>query len=104
MVRQGCGVFNTGAEQYEGEWLDDKMHGRGVYRFATGAIYDGEFQANLFHGSGSYRWVDGANYEGSWYFNRMHGDGLYMDKDGVSWRGRFMNGKYDNGHIFHVLR
>lgn len=34
----------------------------------------------------------------------MHGDGVYTDKDGVAWRGRFVNGKFDNGRIFHELR
>ncbi|EEY61791.1 uncharacterized protein PITG_13733 [Phytophthora infestans T30-4] len=104
VARKGHGNFWTGAERYDGEWLHDQMHGRGVYSFATGAIYDGEFQNNQFHGVGSYRWGDGAHYEGGWYFNRMHGEGLYVDKDGVEWRGRFVNGKYDNGRIFHTLR
>jgi hypothetical protein len=34
----------------------------------------------------------------------MHGDGAYVDRDGVEWRGRFVNGKYDNGRVFHTLR
>lgn len=104
VVRQGTGAFWNGAERYEGEWVQDQMHGRGVYNFATGATYDGEFQHNNFHGVGCYRWTDGAHYEGAWYCNRMHGDGLYVDKDGVEWRGRFVNGKYDNGRIFYTLR
>ncbi|KAE8897230.1 hypothetical protein PF005_g9434 [Phytophthora fragariae] len=104
VVRQGHGSFWTGPEKYEGEWLHDQMHGHGVYNFATGAIYDGEFQGNAFHGVGGYRWADGAHYEGGWHFNKMHGEGLYVDKDGVQWRGRFLNGKYDNGRIFHTLR
>lgn len=35
---------------------------------------------------------------------RMHGDGVYVDREGVEWRGRFVNGKYDNGRVFHTLR
>ncbi|CEG48394.1 Phosphatidylinositol-4-phosphate 5-kinase [Plasmopara halstedii] len=104
VVRQGRGSFDAGAEQYEGEWLNDQMHGRGRYCFGTGAIYDGEFQTNLFHGKGTYYWTDGAHYEGSWHLNRMHGDGVYKDKNGAEWRGRFINGKYDNGRILHVVR
>ncbi|KAF4321353.1 hypothetical protein BBO99_00005037 [Phytophthora kernoviae] len=104
VVRQGAGAFWTGAERYEGNWVQDQMHGHGVYKFATGASYDGEFQYNNFHGIGDYRWADGAHYKGGWYFNRMHGDGLYVDKEGVEWRGRFVNGKFDNGRIFHTLR
>ncbi|RLN38120.1 hypothetical protein BBJ28_00009961 [Nothophytophthora sp. Chile5] len=104
VVRQGHGAFVTGAESYEGGWDQDQMHGHGVYSFATGAKYDGDFQQSRFHGAGSYRWPDGAHYEGDWHCNRMHGSGNYVDKDGVEWRGRFVNGKYDNGRIFHTLR
>ncbi|RLN50099.1 hypothetical protein BBJ28_00008245 [Nothophytophthora sp. Chile5] len=104
VVRQGHGAFVTGAESYEGGWDQDQMHGHGVYSFATGAKYDGDFQQSRFHGAGSYRWPDGAHYEGGWHCNRMHGSGNYVDKDGVEWRGRFVNGKYDNGRIFHTLR
>ncbi|KAL3667129.1 hypothetical protein V7S43_008068 [Phytophthora oleae] len=70
VIRQGHGSFWTGAEKYDGEWLRDQMHGKGVYAFATGANYDGGFQANNFHGVGSYRWTDGARYDGGWHFNR----------------------------------
>lgn len=36
--------------------------------------------------------------------DRMDGSGAYKDKDGVEWRGQFVNGKYNNGRICHVLR
>ena len=28
-------------EKYDGEWSDNKMHGRGCYNYADGGCYDG---------------------------------------------------------------
>lgn len=73
-------------------------------RGGGGGREQGTFEHNVFHGTGVYTWADGALYDGAWYVGRMHGDGRYVDKDGVVWRGRFVNGKYDNGRVFHTLR
>lgn len=27
---------------YEGEWVDDKIHGKGVSSYANGNVYDGQ--------------------------------------------------------------
>lgn len=40
VVRHGIGVLTNGPESYDGEWVHDEMHGRGVYVFATGARYE----------------------------------------------------------------
>ena len=37
---------------YEGEWLDGKMHGRGLYTFPNGNKYDGEWQNDVKEGYG----------------------------------------------------
>lgn len=29
------------AEKYEGEWIDGKMHGKGIYYYSDGSVYDG---------------------------------------------------------------
>lgn len=29
-VREGCGKYYDGVEEYDGEWTADKMHGKGV--------------------------------------------------------------------------
>ena len=30
-----------GNEEYEGDWVDDLMHGHGTYKFTSGAVYSG---------------------------------------------------------------
>ncbi len=58
-VRHGKGTYTNGAEQYTGEWKDDKMRGQGRYVFASGAVYEGQFDDNKFHGQGRYTWPNG---------------------------------------------
>ncbi len=43
--------------------------------FADGSYYDGEFLANDIHGRGVYVWPDGKKYVGQWGKNKMHGKG-----------------------------
>lgn len=38
--RHGRGLYEEGANKYEGEWKEDKMHGKGTFHFATGAVYE----------------------------------------------------------------
>ena len=44
-----------------------KMHGRGVYRYADGAVYEGEFKDGKKHGRGVYRSANGSiAHDGQW--------------------------------------
>ena len=45
-------------EEYEGDWLDDKMHGNGVYKYADGSLFQGAFE-NGIKISGVYELVNG---------------------------------------------
>ena len=55
-VRHGEGKYTNGAEEYTGQWKNDKMCGKGKYVFASGAVYEGSFDDNKFHGQGRYTW------------------------------------------------
>ena len=51
-VREGLGVF-TGPEtrgrirNYDGEWKDDKKHGKGRLFYSNGNVYEGQFKRDL---------------------------------------------------------
>mmetsp|Transcript_28451 Transcript_28451/g.62284 ORF Transcript_28451/g.62284 Transcript_28451/m.62284 type:complete len:157 (-) Transcript_28451:518-988(-) len=92
--RHGQGVYTDTLEghTYEGEWLNDKMHGRGTFRYASNARYEGEFVNNQYHGHGIYTFPNGSFYEGPFEENQMHGEGKYTDTKGVLWQGKFYNG------------
>lgn len=84
----------TGREKYEGDWVDDKMQGYGVYTYPNGDYYIGEFFDNKHHGFGQYFFTDGSKYEGQWENHKFHGTGKYTDINGSEWQGEFRNGEY----------
>eukprot|EP00741_Cyanophora_paradoxa_P020551 tig00000227_g19838.t1 len=92
MKRHGRGTLIDGDRTYEGDWVMDKMHGKGMFRYSSGAVYEGDWADNQYEGRGKYTWNDGSYYEGEWKANKMHGEGVYIDVKGVMWRGRYYNG------------
>ena len=54
-------------KKYEGNWIDNKMHGWGIYTWPEGCHYEGEHELSTKHGYGVYFWEDGSRkYEGFW--------------------------------------
>lgn len=45
-VRHGKGKQISVAQEFDGEFVDDSMHGTGTLLFASGAKYEGSFVAN----------------------------------------------------------
>ena len=43
----------------QGQFVEGKMHGNGVYTWEDGVTYEGEFVHNQILGKGMYRWKDG---------------------------------------------
>jgi len=77
-------------------WKEDKMHGKGTYKFATGDVYEGGFVDGMFSGYGAYRFPDGSLYEGEWKDNLMHGAGYYLDKFSRRFEGEFLFGSFNS--------
>lgn len=50
--------------QYEGEYLDDKKHGFGVFEWESGNRYNGLYFQDERHGYGIMKWTDGSTYKG----------------------------------------
>ena len=67
--RHGVGKFSHGGEEYEGEWVEGVIQGKGTYTFAGGAQYKGEWAAAKMQGKGTYQWPGGAIYQGQWENN-----------------------------------
>lgn len=47
---------------YEGEWQDNKKHGRGLLKYANGSVYEGEFKNGVADGKGTMKWKAGTEY------------------------------------------
>lgn len=86
----------VGSEEYEGDWVDDQMHGEGTYKFTSGNVYSGNWVKGTMHGFGKMVYSDGSTYEGNWHNNLMHGEGIYLDTDRITWTGIFVEGTYDS--------
>lgn len=90
--RHGFGMFYDVGTVFDGQWVDDEMHGEGTVTFDTGASYAGSFYHNAFNGRGKYTWPDGSYYEGQFRANKLHGEGTFVDNLGRRWVGKFYDG------------
>lgn len=53
--------------RYDGHWLDDKRHGRGVFVCAEdGSVYDGEWSLGRKEGRGTLKMAQGHMIEATW--------------------------------------
>jgi len=66
-------------DMFEGEWKDDRKHGKGTY---IGELYSGEFKDGhgKMHGKGIYNYASGSVYDGEWKDSMMHGKGILIEE------------------------
>ncbi|GMH65974.1 hypothetical protein TrRE_jg10691 [Triparma retinervis] len=101
-VREGKGtmVWGGGEKVYEGDWVDDKMEGAGIYTDKEG-VYEGQFVGGVKVGDGVWEKADGAeggdfdvkHYSGSWEGGVCEGDGRTTFMDGFVYEGSFSKGQ-----------
>ena len=68
-LRHGNGVWKRGpgnTDKYEGEYIDDKKEGYGVFIWENGNLYQGNFVADQRHGYGEMYWSNGSSFKGEW--------------------------------------
>lgn len=63
------------------------MEGYGTYVYSDGTSYNGEWKDNKHHGKGILSFANGTHYEGEWQNHAMHGNGQYVDHLGRKWNG-----------------
>ena len=87
--------FASGSS-YDGDWLEDQMHGKGLYVWSDGQRYDGMFRDGVKSGRGILTWPTGNKYEGQFLEDQRHGLGVLYWSDGTTYQGLFalnqMNG------------
>jgi len=62
--------------------LQRKMHGSGVFKYASGDYYQGDFKNGMRHGYGEYYWPNGMRYYGEWRSDQRDGRGIFYDQNG----------------------
>ena len=71
--------------EFCGKFVDGKLHGQGVERYADGTVHKGNFQSGLLHGRGYSRWSTGESFSGNYMEGFMHGKGKFLYADCVSY-------------------
>eukprot|EP01101_Sappina_pedata_P003226 TRINITY_DN1344_c0_g1_i1.p1 TRINITY_DN1344_c0_g1~~TRINITY_DN1344_c0_g1_i1.p1 ORF type:complete len:974 (-),score=262.23 TRINITY_DN1344_c0_g1_i1:154-3075(-) len=93
--------FADGA-QYEGAFMNAKMHGEGKLFFPLKTVYQGMMVEGYMHGEGELTYFNGDKYKGSWQQGNPHGYGELVTATSV-YKGEWRNGKkYGKGELTYV--
>ena len=91
--REGYGELHTNRIHYIGGFKDDQLYGNGVIEFIKeGHKYEGEFKNNEINGRGIFRWKNGDIYEGEMTNGKMNGHGTYKYSNGHIYDGDYIDG------------
>jgi len=97
---KGEGHYQTGS-RYNGDWVENKRHGKGTYIWEKGSIYEGDWNDDKKHGKGKLTWANGVH-EGDYKDDKMHGYGVFkFQKDtgpcpaGSTYEGYWKNGRME---------
>ncbi|KAK7095211.1 MORN repeat-containing protein 5-like [Littorina saxatilis] len=84
----------TGSD-YNGDYTNGRMEGKGIYDFPTNTRYEGEMKDGMFHGKGTLYFPNGSKYEASWE-DGMALEGKYTFADGLQYEEE--NWEYCDGY------
>jgi hypothetical protein len=62
-------------ENYEGEWKNDLMSGKGKFIYSDGKTYEGMLKDSKKNGKGVFDYGNGNKYDGEWLDEEMSGQG-----------------------------
>ncbi|CAG9463944.1 unnamed protein product [Pedinophyceae sp. YPF-701] len=89
-------VFWVSGEQYRGEWVGNKKHGKGTMVYRNADKYEGDWEEDFRSGLGVYWVYDNGRYKvrynGVWASDLPHGEGVLFSEDGDVYQGEFQNG------------
>ncbi|MFN4174242.1 MAG: MORN repeat-containing protein [Parachlamydiaceae bacterium] len=90
----GRGVFiYKNKSYYVGEWKDHRMNGIGKHVNSDGNTYEGEFVNGARNGFGKMIFKSGDVYEGTWKNDIIEGQGKYTASNGAVYEGAFIKGR-----------
>ncbi|CAF4188496.1 unnamed protein product, partial [Rotaria magnacalcarata] len=93
---QGVSVWPNGS-RYEGFWKDGLKDGYGTFNCGDcGHIYVGNFINDLMHGQGVFTSREGWQYQGFWMNDKKHGLGIMTFVNGMVTSGNWFNDTYMN--------
>ena len=88
----GKGIQEAWGNVYEGEFVEDEFHGKGINTTIDNRVYTGDFVEGAFTGQGTYNSNTGEEYEGAFEDWTYHGKGNLKDENGDHFIGTFDQG------------
>jgi len=86
-----CRVIYANGNYYEGNFINGKLTGQGIFEGANGGTYVGEWKDFNKHGKGTERTTEGI-YAGDFINNKRNGQGKLTYNDGTIYSGLFVEG------------
>ncbi|GFH30673.1 MORN repeat-containing protein 3, partial [Haematococcus lacustris] len=83
-------VYWVSGERYQGEWSDNKRHGKGTVVYKNGDKYEGDWANGLRHGLGTL-WI----FKGGKYIVRYNGE--WRQDTPTAWAGQ--HDVWQRGHV-----
>eukprot|EP01004_Peranema_trichophorum_P002260 NODE_1333_length_2007_cov_63.397028_g1127_i0.p1 GENE.NODE_1333_length_2007_cov_63.397028_g1127_i0~~NODE_1333_length_2007_cov_63.397028_g1127_i0.p1 ORF type:complete len:630 (+),score=115.59 NODE_1333_length_2007_cov_63.397028_g1127_i0:256-1890(+) len=90
-------------DSYDGEWMNEMMHGKGTYRYTNGDWYEGQYELHQKHGYGTFVYADGMSYQGHYVRGAKCGKGTTIYPNGDSYVGDFKDNEFNGNGIFNYI-
>ena len=89
--------------EYSGPFSNNEITGsKGRMRYRNGEVYEGDFVEGKKHGYGVYRWGDGSVFEGWYIDDKKQGHGKYRTADNRMFEGEWKNGMREGRGVLSV--
>ncbi|ESL05678.1 hypothetical protein TRSC58_06663 [Trypanosoma rangeli SC58] len=83
---------------YQGKWLGEMMHNRGLLWYRNGDFYFGCFINNKRHGPGNIRYADGGEFSGCFVNDMREGQGILQSAGGSIQAGMWHKDAFIEGY------
>lgn len=92
--------FYSEGSIYEGEMMNDMLHGSGFQSFNLGQKYEGQFSNGEFNGEGTFSWQNGDRFTGEFNNGKIGGYGKYFKSHSGEYIGQ-VKSTGNNSLVFH---
>uniref|UniRef100_A0A7S0VCF5 MORN repeat-containing protein 3 n=1 Tax=Polytomella parva TaxID=51329 RepID=A0A7S0VCF5_9CHLO len=90
-------VYWVSGEKYQGDWSDNKKHGKGTIVYKNNDKYEGDWAEDKRHGLGTlWLFKNGkyvVRYNGEWKNDIPNGQGTFFADNGDTYEGNWVNGR-----------
>src|SRR5690606_13006668 len=88
-------IIYSNGDIYEGEFKNNLIHGRGIFKWDNGDIYEGDFKRGKKDGKGEFLWINGDSYRGDFKDDKREGIGVFKSRlNNIEYSGEFKDNKF----------